>query len=63
MPSHSATLIEAVRSEDGWRVRARLHCGCEVALKVPADRVVDVVGGGQILVGKYRCPKDHAPGS
>ncbi len=59
MPSHSATLIEAVRAGDGWKVRARLKCGCEVALTVPEDRVVEVIGGGKILVGKYRCPNDH----
>lgn len=61
MPSHPATLIEAARLADGWQVRARLRCGCEVALTVPADRLVETVDGGRILVGKYPCPVDHVP--
>ena len=59
MPSHSATLIEAKPSHGGWEIRAQLRCGCEVALMVPADRVVESVDGKQILVGKYPCPNQH----
>jgi hypothetical protein len=53
-------LIEAVQSGEQWQVRARLKCGCEVSLSVPTDRVVESVTGARILVGKYRCPEDHA---
>lgn len=59
MPRHSATLIQAVRGEERWEARAWLACGCEVALSVPLDRVVDTAGGERILVGKSRCPKAH----
>ena len=59
MPSHSATLIEAIRSKEQWQVRARLACGCDVRVTVPDDRVVVTVGGGRILVGKYPCPSEH----
>ena len=59
MPSHAATLIEAVRAGDQCQVRARLRCGCEVTLTVPGDRVVETITGRQILVGKYPCPADH----
>ena len=59
MASQSATLIEAVRAGEEWKVRARLRCGCEVAVTVPSDRIVETVDGARILVGKYRCPVDH----
>lgn len=60
MPSHSATLVEGTPSRSAsWEVLARLACGCEVRLTVPADRLVQTVQGTQILVGKYPCPKGH----
>ncbi len=59
MPSHPATLIAAAPGGSGWAVRARLACGCEVALEVPADRVLEIEGAGKILVGKYPCPNQH----
>ncbi len=59
MPSHSATLIDATPVEGDWQVRARLNCGCEVQLSVPADRIVETVTGAKILVGKYPCPLRH----
>lgn len=60
MPSHSATLIEATPIDSTWQVRARLKCGCEVQLNVPADRIVESVEGVRLLVGKYPCPLKHA---
>lgn len=59
MASQSATLLEAKATADGWEVRARLRCGCEVTVAVPKDRVVETMTGRQILVGKYPCPLDH----
>ena len=59
MPSHAATLIDAVPSGEQWKIRARLACGCEVVLEVPGDRVLDATGGARILVGKYPCPDQH----
>ena len=53
------TLIEAKPLHEGWEVRARLRCGCEVTLEVPADRLVASVEGKRILVGKYPCPLKH----
>lgn len=61
MASHSATLLDAVRAGDEWKVRAKLRCGCEVVVVVPFDRIVEAVDGARILVGKYRCPQDHPP--
>ena len=61
MPSHPATLIEAAPLPEGWQARARLRCGCEVVLTVPADRIVETLEGLKILVGKYPCPVDHLP--
>ena len=59
MPSHSASLIDAVARDGQWEVRARLACGCEVDLRVPMDRVLETTDAAWILVGKYPCPRQH----
>ncbi|HUH01137.1 MAG TPA: hypothetical protein VML75_04020 [Kofleriaceae bacterium] len=61
MASHGVRELVSVRDLEAGRfeVRFELECGCELTREVPGDRVLEVTGGGRLLVGKYPCPVGH----
>lgn len=65
MPSHSARDLIGYRMVGDNRIEATfvLECGCRLTREMPADRVQGVVGGGELLVGKFPCPEGHPVGS
>ena len=58
MASQRAEAVLAVTPAGPGQViaRLRLACGCEVTPQVAAARIQEIVGGGRLAVGKYRCP-------
>ncbi len=63
MSSHSATALHSVTpaQDDAGGVDAvlELTCGCVVRRRISADRIVEVVDGTRLVVGKYPCPVGH----
>ncbi len=64
MSSHSAKELISHRPVSEGRIEATfvLACGCRVTREMRADRVQEIVGGGELLVGKFPCPEGHPVG-
>ncbi len=56
---HQVRLEE--RPDGSYDAQLVLACGCEVSLKVPKARTVELVSGEVRVAGKYPCPKGHLP--